>query len=102
MPDLIKSLQSIGGQISPETIYYSTSNSSRAHQRKISRRGFELQIRDQEKSGFTMGALATQAGEGSKVRLSLWNVLQLHDTKMDNLALIYEDYRDDFVFSFDA
>ena len=35
------------------------------------------------------------------MRNELWNVLQFHEDKMDNFALVMNDFREDFVFCID-
>ena len=49
-----------------------------------------------DKAGFT-----DKPGEGSHLRSQMWNVLANHEDKMKNFALIFEDYREDFVFCID-
>lgn len=103
LEDITKVVKSVGVELPENILGRIFIPHSSQHDRKLTRRGFELQLRSSEDSGFRTGALSNFQGEGTKIRLDIWNgVYKQHETKMDNLAHIYEDFRDDYIFSIDA
>ena len=72
---------------------------------KFVRMGKEIQRQKQNAAmikGEFVGVLSDGMGEGSALRTELWEVLKNHKTKMEQLALVLEDDRDEFVFCMDA
>ena len=103
VPDILNAIRSFGLTVPSSfySIYHGSQTIPGQHSAKIRRMSYFLQIQAQEESKFKTGVLANKEGEGSQIRLDLWKVLNQHETRMDQLALVYDDCRADYTMCMD-